>query len=462
MKSVLIANYHKPYPPRDGADGRCVDLIRAFQSLGYKVILFSSDLFQQAPWTDESVSLIEHDLDVKVSLYFATDQEKAYVQSTSLRWNEYVLPTLKDYFTSLYKALHPEIVLINYVFWANLAIERTFKRSVRIIDAIDLLSLNQKMASVTIEYLNKGARNEKLQYQVEEVNNDLVTENFFSRFSFTPDEEELALYDTFDITIAINPKEEQQIRSNTSSTKCIYLPFSFTVNNTLNTYTSPPVFAIGPNQFNFQGYLYFVRKVLPVILVQRPDFVLDVIGDGCKYLEGSKGIDLLGFVPDLQKLYSSSKFAVCPLIGATGQQLKVMEAMANGLPVVVLRNVAERCPIIHNQNGLIADNALEFANYTLQLYTDPDLCYKLGMAAKATIEKEFTSQHLSVKLKKAIGAFSKRDKINVNFIRRTFWNAIFKYEVRFGKYQSPGTPPSFGKRYFTRIKRLVKRVLSGK
>lgn len=462
MKSVLIANYHKPYPPRDGADGRCIDLIRAFQSLGYKVILFSSDLFQQAPWTDESITFTEHDLNVKVFLYFATDQEKAYVQSTRLQWNEYVLPTLKDYFTSLYKALQPEIVLINYVFWANLATGCSFKRSVRIIDAIDLLSLNQKMASVTIEYLNKGVRNERLQYQVEGVNNDLLKEDFFSTFSFTPDEEELALYDTFDITIAINPKEEDQIRSYTSSTKCIYLPFSFTVNNTLKTYTSPPVFAIGPNQFNFQGYLYFVHKVLPAILVQRPDFVLHVIGDGCKYLEGSKGIDLLGFVPDLQKLYSSSKFAICPLIGATGQQLKVMEAMANGLPVVVLRNVAERCPIIHNQNGLIADNALEFANYTLQLYSNPDLCNKLGMAARATIEKEFTSQHLSAKLKRTIDALNKGNKLNLNFIRRIYWHSIFIYEIRFGKYQLPGTPPSFGKRQLMRMKRLIKRMLSGK
>lgn len=459
MKSVLIGNYHKPYPPRDGADGRCIDLIKAFQTLNYKVILFSSDLFQQSPWTEEAIKQHENELGIKVFVYFAKPVEKDFVRSKRLQWNEYVLPGLQEYFNSLYKALQPEVVLINYAFWADLAIGPLFKRSIRMIDAIDMLSLNQKMAAVTVEHLNKGSINDKSQYQVKGVNEDLLDESFFSRFDFTADQEELSKYDKFDITIAINPKEKEQIRAHTSFTKCIYLPFSFALSNKLKEYTAPPVFAIGPNQFNFQGYLYFVNKVLPIILTQKPDFSLQVIGDGCKYLEPTKGIDLLGFVPDLQQMYAKSQFAICPLIGATGQQLKVMEAMANGLPVVALRNVAERCPIIHNHNGLIADNASQFAAYTLQLYMNPALCNTLGMAAKATIAEEFTAQQLSDKLDKAIKEVYKAESVSSNLLSKTFWYAVFKGKIHFRELKLAVNKFSFGIRTYNKIKLMIKRVL---
>lgn len=53
-------------------------------------------------------------------------------------------------------------------------------------------------------------------------------------------------------------------------------------------------------------------------------------------------------------IYQQAKFAICPLIGGTGQQVKIIEAMAHGLPVVALHNVSESSPIEHGVNGFIA------------------------------------------------------------------------------------------------------------
>ena len=424
-KTILIANYHMPYPPRDGADNRCVEIIQAFQTLGFEVVLFSSDLFQQTPWTKMAVKQIEDELKIQVILYLANTIEKQNSSSAKLQWYEYVTPSLKNYFKIVYKAIEPDIVLINYAFWGDLAVHKKIKKSVCIIDAIDILSLNQKMADITTEHLNKGKINEPFIYAIDGANEEVLQEDFFNnKHTFSADTREFKIYDKFDITIAINSKEKETIQNNTCFTKNIYIPFSFSINRNHNTYTEPPLFVIGPNQFNFQGYLYFVKRILPVIHQQEPDFVLEVMGDGCKYLTETRGVKLLGFVQNKSEKYSRSKFAICPLIGATGQQLKVMEAMANGLPVIALSNVAERCPIIHNINGLIAENATEFANYTLKLFNDPDLCFKLGQAAKDTIDNEFNKQKIIDTLASSISNLAKPGIVKSK-TRKIFWSLIF-------------------------------------
>lgn len=107
-----------------------------------------------------------------------------------------------------------------------------------------------------------------------------------------------------------------------------------------NTYDGSPVFVIFTNPFNIQGLLFFVEKVLPLILAVIPGFKLRVVGDACRVLKPAPGVDLLGFVPDLKLIYVDSGYAICPLIGGTGMQVKIVEAMAHGIPVVALRNVA--------------------------------------------------------------------------------------------------------------------------
>ena len=82
----------------------------------------------------------------------------------------------------------------------------------------------------------------------------------------------------------------------------------------------------------------------------------------------------------------------------TGQQIKIVEAMAHGVPVVALRDSAERSPLQHGISGLVANNADEFGDYTIRLWNDADLCRKLGDAARETIAREFSRTRLAERL----------------------------------------------------------------
>jgi glycosyltransferase involved in cell wall biosynthesis len=95
-----------------------------------------------------------------------------------------------------------------------------------------------------------------------------------------------------------------------------------------------------------------------------------------------------GFVPDLVPVYERARFLVCPVFGGTGQQVKIVEAMAHGLPVVALRRVADRSPLLHGVNGLVAECAEEFAQHVIRLWHDTELCRRLGTAARETVAAE--------------------------------------------------------------------------
>lgn len=392
-KTAIVAYHNYVYPPRYASDRRCLSVINGLKQLGYEVTLFSSNLFTNIPWSEESIDRLEREVGIKVDVHPVTQSDRQFVEEEFRKtggrqwWNMYS-PGLREHFRQLFHRLKPDLVLINYAFWAELAIADEFKSAVRVIDTLDLLSLNQKMAALVSGFLTRG-----------QINGEFLDENFFSDRDLDVDKKEYQLYDRYDYTIAITPQEQKLIQKHTAQTQVIHLPFTFEVKDVHNTYSGNPVFAIGPNPFNYQAYIYFAAKVLPHVLAEIPDFGLNLVGDGSRFVSQTKGIQILGFVPDLEQLYTQSRFAICPMLGGTGQQLKVLEAMAHGLPAIVLQNVADRCPIEHGINGLVAKNAEEFAKYTIELFRNPQLCRQLGEAARKTIADKFSNQLLLDRLK---------------------------------------------------------------
>ncbi|WP_375512327.1 glycosyltransferase [uncultured Nostoc sp.] len=394
---ALVFFPHNPYPGKTGAHQRCLSMLKGLKELGYDITLFGSNVITDNPWQIDIIQDLQIDLDINVEVYQGTEADWQFMASVSANiegtnWDFYTPPGLCQRFRELFRQLAPDVVVINYAFWAKLAIGDEFKSAVRIIETHDLLTLSNQMRQALGQYLRTPP------YTSDEIDSELVDEDFFSKLHLTATPDEYLIYDQYDYTIAIAPREQQLIKEHTCQTRVEYVPMTFITDNVDNTYTNAPLLAIGPNPFNIQGYLYFTTKVLPLILHQLPEFCLKVVGSSCQHLIPVEGTELLGFIPDLKPLYTESRFAVCPLIGGTGQQVKIVEAMAHGLPVITLRNVAESSPIEHGVNGFIADNAEEFAGYTIKLFSNPDLCRQMGQVARKTIATNFSSQILVEKL----------------------------------------------------------------
>ena len=95
-------------------------------------------------------------------------------------------------------------------------------------------------------------------------------------------------------------------------------------------------FAHRPNR---SAALFLVDKVWPRIANYSEDISLWLVGRGSRaFLDRLPRRDprvrALGFVPDLERLYRESRLFVAPLLEGGGIKIKVLEAMARGIPVV--------------------------------------------------------------------------------------------------------------------------------
>jgi glycosyltransferase involved in cell wall biosynthesis len=104
---------------------------------------------------------------------------------------------------------------------------------------------------------------------------------------------------------------------------------------------------------------------------------------------------VLGEVPNAWDVLSDSGIMVIPLRSGSGMRIKAIEAMAAGRPVVSTSLGMEG---IHGVNGthfFIADDANSFAQRIIDLYNNHRQAQKIGEAARAFIESEFSNQALT-------------------------------------------------------------------
>jgi glycosyltransferase involved in cell wall biosynthesis len=98
---------------------------------------------------------------------------------------------------------------------------------------------------------------------------------------------------------------------------------------------------------NVEGICWFVSEVLPLIPAHLPLRVCLVgrgVTDEIRALGNDPRIEIVGAVEDLAPFYRSAALAIAPLRTGGGTRLKVIEALAYGVPVVAsslaLRGIA--------------------------------------------------------------------------------------------------------------------------
>ncbi len=147
-----------------------------------------------------------------------------------------------------------------------------------------------------------------------------------------------------------------------------------------------------PNQ---DGILSFASQILPQIHAEIPEADLWIVGrcpsPSVQALAGPR-VHVTGRVDDIRPYLEKAGVYIVPLRCGSGTRIKIFEAMAMGNAVVSTSIGAEGLPVTHGQNIVIADDPREFASSVVRLLRDRELANKLGQAARALVENQFTWQ----------------------------------------------------------------------
>lgn len=144
---------------------------------------------------------------------------------------------------------------------------------------------------------------------------------------------------------------------------------------------------------NIDAVGWFADQVWPLVRRQRPDATFYVVGQSpapsIASLAERPGIVVTGFVPEILPYFGGADVYVVPLRVGGGTRLKVLEAMAAGLPIVSTSLGAEGIDVCHQENIVLADDISDFAGQVLALLGDRDRAARLGSAARALVEKRY-------------------------------------------------------------------------
>jgi glycosyltransferase involved in cell wall biosynthesis len=72
-----------------------------------------------------------------------------------------------------------------------------------------------------------------------------------------------------------------------------------------------------------------------------------------------------------------------------GMRVKILNAMAQGLPIVTTTLGCEGIAVEHGRHALIADTPADFADAVLKLLDDPLLAQKLGSNGRELIQSTY-------------------------------------------------------------------------
>jgi len=146
-----------------------------------------------------------------------------------------------------------------------------------------------------------------------------------------------------------------------------------------------------PNQ---EALRDLVERIFPRVLRQVPDAQLVVVGRSApdwlqRLVVGRPGVQMVGEVPDVRPELWRAWVSVAPLSSGSGTPLKVMEAMAAGVPVVTTPRVA-RALEVGRADGVIAAGLYEeFADRLVDVLRDDVLREELSRRAVSSATARF-------------------------------------------------------------------------
>ncbi len=145
---------------------------------------------------------------------------------------------------------------------------------------------------------------------------------------------------------------------------------------------------------NIDGILWFLREVLPLIHARQPDVVVDLVGakpppEILAFNDNGNRVNVTGYVADPTPFLESARVMIVPLRAGGGMRVKILNAMAQGLPIVSTTIGCEGIAVEAFRHLLIADTPEDFARATLRLLEDQHLADELGRNGRQLIQSTY-------------------------------------------------------------------------
>lgn len=364
---ILVVSPTPTHPVTAGNRARVGSLVRALQRLGHELHFALGTLAQpDLPAMRELLGERLHVLRcrrpysiggflprVRRKLLKMMGSEAAYLWSLDDHYDHGLSPQIAE----LCGREAFEAVIVEYVFMSK-AFEAVPSRAIRILDTHDRFALRHKT------FLEAGQ-----------------TPQWFS----TTVAEENAGFRRADYVLAIQDQEARAFveQLGGQGPQVITVGHLLDMQERIVPSTAPhAVFLASGNPINVDAARYFISSVLPLVRRAQPEFRLLLAGDVAAEFGNIDAVTCLGRVASVNDAFRQGALAVNPVRMGTGLNIKMLEALACGIPCVS-SEAGSRGLEQHRDQAFLAvhdDDPAAMAAAILSLLFDRQRATELGEA----------------------------------------------------------------------------------
>jgi|SRR5262245_2028872 len=164
---------------------------------------------------------------------------------------------------------------------------------------------------------------------------------------------------------------------------------------------------------NAEGLTRFIAEGMPSLLERMPRARLVVAGSGAsetliRLVQRARGVEYAGPVEDDERLYRRARCFVDVAVGGSGSRVKILNALARGLPVVTTIDGAEGLEIVAGRHLLVADGSEAMASAVARVLTDDALWTGLRDAGRALVHERYVPEVAFAELDRVLEAAARR------------------------------------------------------
>ena len=156
---------------------------------------------------------------------------------------------------------------------------------------------------------------------------------------------------------------------------------------------------------NTEAAEFLLQKIYPVLRNKVPDAQIVIAGQNAKQRLSSfenENIKIIDIAPDdtntVQSLYHKATLFIAPVFGPGGTNLKILAAMAAGLPVVSTPIGAKRLGMENLVNALMAESPEEFVDGIASMLSNSNLYESIRKNAYELAQSSYSWSAISREL----------------------------------------------------------------
>lgn len=147
---------------------------------------------------------------------------------------------------------------------------------------------------------------------------------------------------------------------------------------------------------NHDAITHFLEDIWPALATRVPGISVDIVGRSPSakirtLADRHAGVRLHGFVQDISAMYAAATAYICPIRDGGGTKLKVVDAIANCLPMIAHPVACEGLQLVHGEHVFFARTAEEYATAVMSIQNDSATAAKMAQRAYEFAHSRYSS-----------------------------------------------------------------------